>query len=198
MSRAAGRKMGSTRLPRNVDAVIDSESVVHDSDDENEPRHITTDRLLERTLRPRGLSDSSIHSTFMAGEESAGSSQAQPTLLPPHAVLDGGSSSRQGAYPGQPPSRSSVLHALSKKVQAFKSPPPSVAPSEASFSPESRSAIRAISPRRMNILPSLAGWAATQAGLDSEARESFIGSLREEEPHFGHRQWKVDMQGRDI
>jgi hypothetical protein len=46
-------------LTQNVDAVIDNTSANLD-EDEFRPN------LLERTLRPRGLSDSSIHSTFMS------------------------------------------------------------------------------------------------------------------------------------
>lgn len=207
VSRSMGRRMASTRLSRNVDAVIDSESAVHESDDEDDD-HNLNDRLLERTLRPRGLSDSSIRSTFLAGEESARTSEhrnssanARPFL--PHARMDGGSSSRQGAYPVQQSTRTSVLHALSKTVHAVKSPPSSAPPSDFSVSPPpvhriDHAGIRTVSPRRINILPSLAGWAAAQAGLDAHATESFVGSVREEDTHFTRRKWNVDMQGRDI
>lgn len=45
-------------MSQNVDAVIDGN--IHNDGEDFHPN------LLERTLRPRGLSDSSIHSTFMA------------------------------------------------------------------------------------------------------------------------------------
>ncbi|EPQ58932.1 hypothetical protein GLOTRDRAFT_54511, partial [Gloeophyllum trabeum ATCC 11539] len=60
----------SARLSRNVDAVIDVHSPQVSNEDEGFQR-----TLLERTLKPRGLSDSSIHSTFL----SHGGDEDRPT-----------------------------------------------------------------------------------------------------------------------
>ena len=60
VSGAPSPKEGSYRgLSKNVDAVIDNTAAAGGEDD-------FRPRLLERTLRPRGLSDSSIHTTFMS------------------------------------------------------------------------------------------------------------------------------------
>lgn len=67
LTRSAAR-WASSCLSRNVDAVIDSESAVHNSDDEDDEMNVA-ETLLERTLRPRGLSDSSIRSTFISDED---------------------------------------------------------------------------------------------------------------------------------
>lgn len=103
---ARGHPTGSKRLSRIVDAVIDREpsqqgfspTTTHDgSDPSDEERDVVQDTLLERTLRPRGLSDSSIHTTFMAhGEDSHRQSESVTVT------------------------RQSVLQALSRKVQSFR------------------------------------------------------------------------------
>ena len=241
---AQRRWAGGVRLPRNVDAIVDVESVHDPGDDDDDVdhdhRHTGEDddaievgtraipgTLLERTLRPRGLSDSSIRSTFLKDGER--------TDVPPRSTLYGGTgdtgenSSRQGAYPGfGTATRASVLNALSRGMQSLRTPiaapprppqPPSPPPtlsthpsspiSTTAFSfsnshtshnpgPTSGTASRAVSPRRItnNILPTFASWAATQAGLDADATESFVGSVREEHSNFGHRTWQ-DMRGRE-
>lgn len=59
--------------------------------------------LLKRTLRPRGLSDSSIHTTFMGH------------------VTEGELSSQQAAQTeGPKPDKQSVLQALSRRMQSFR------------------------------------------------------------------------------
>ena len=117
------------RLSRIVDAVIDSpQPGSGDVDvggsgsgsDENDG----PPPALERALR-RGLSDSSIHTTFTQhGDE-------------PH--LDAGS----GAGPSQPADRESVLQALSRRVQAFRfiaagtpAPPEASGPTESTSRPQ--------------------------------------------------------------
>lgn len=84
----------AARLSQNVDAVIDVDSPAQDNEDTISP-------LLQRTLRRRGLSDSSIHSTFM--------SQADE---PPPPVP-----TRQEAWPD----RTGMLRSLSRTVKTFKS-----------------------------------------------------------------------------
>ncbi|THH05088.1 hypothetical protein EW145_g5054 [Phellinidium pouzarii] len=208
LTRSAGRWAGS-RLSRNVDAVIDSESAVHNSDDEDDEINVA-ETLLERTLRPRGLSDSSIRSTFINDEDKSNvvpGDPANPIVpsppRPQRVSIRGGSALRQSAFPAT--GRPSVLQAFSK---AFTIPALSAPASETtrSSTPPVPSILsdgapsRAISPRRMPLLPSLAQWAATQAGLDMDATEDFVGSVRErdEDPNYGHRPWQRDQQGRDV
>ena len=102
IGRSTGRK-SANRISRNVDAVIDmdrSRNVDEESD--------FVPPLLERTLRRRGLSDTSIHSTF--------TSQAETT--PPHTPTSNHHipSSRIPAWPD----RSSVFQALSRTVQNIR------------------------------------------------------------------------------
>ena len=84
----------TARLSQNVDAVIDVDSPIQDNEDSVAP-------LLQRTLRRRGLSDSSIHSTFM--------SQVDEPLPPV--------STRQEAWPD----RTGMLRTLSRTVKTFTS-----------------------------------------------------------------------------
>ncbi|OCH94494.1 hypothetical protein OBBRIDRAFT_884689 [Obba rivulosa] len=84
---------GSGRLPRAVDAVIDTR--------ERQGPEGAAPTLLDRTLSKRGLSDSSIHTTFLAhGEEHQRSAE--------------------GAHPPPAPDRQSVLQALSRRVTSFR------------------------------------------------------------------------------
>ncbi|KAF9480191.1 hypothetical protein BDN70DRAFT_877945 [Pholiota conissans] len=109
-----GRSMGHksmNRLSRNVDAVIDVDrppAIDEESD--------TVPPLLERTLRRRGLSDSSIHSTFT----SQGDEGRTPTLPPSPQRTEfspsAGSSSRIPAWSD----RASVFQALTRTVQNLR------------------------------------------------------------------------------
>lgn len=114
-----GHPAGSKRLSRIVDAVIDREpsqqsfspiSPTHAGDDDpgDEQRDVVQAPLLERTLRPRGLSDSSIHTTFMAHSE------REEIHHPPEPATI---------------TRQSVLQALSRKVQSFRLASSSIASS---------------------------------------------------------------------
>ncbi|KAF9266131.1 hypothetical protein L218DRAFT_897035 [Marasmius fiardii PR-910] len=85
----------SRRLSRNVDAIIDTNQHLGQSLEGDEASDQVAP-LLERTLRRRGLSDSSIHSSFIAGQgEISINSDVEATPNP---------------------SRGSVFQALSKKV----------------------------------------------------------------------------------
>lgn len=64
-SRHAPSSRPPQRLPQTVDAIIDNKAATGEEEDFHP-------NLLERTLRPRGLSDSSIHSTFLAHANPAG------------------------------------------------------------------------------------------------------------------------------
>ncbi|KAI0089248.1 hypothetical protein BDY19DRAFT_944884 [Irpex rosettiformis] len=94
----------SKRLPRAVDAVIDPSQAEANGEEAAEARDVVYDTLLQRTLRPRGLSDSSIHTTFMSHAAEAQEQSAEPS--------DQGNSVR--------PDTQSVLQTLSKKMQSFK------------------------------------------------------------------------------
>lgn len=152
----------NAKLSRVVDAVIDG------AQPEGEERDVISDTLLQRTLRPRGLSDSSIRTTFLNQEEDASplpSPEAQPE--------------RQD--------RQSVLQALSRKMQSFRQASssfvtPPRANTDAGMPPRSETAAPVLSSspaistmpiRRAtqpvtstsgSIFPTLASWAAA---LDS-------------------------------
>ena len=111
------------RLSRIVDAMIDtpqpaapSEAAgqgLHDRDtDDSGNDSGGPPPALERALR-RGLSDSSVHTTFTQHGDDA---HAHPDL---------------GADSSQPADRESVLQALSRKVQAFRFMAPTAAPARA-------------------------------------------------------------------
>ncbi|KAJ7724737.1 hypothetical protein DFH07DRAFT_1003651, partial [Mycena maculata] len=105
----AAERHHPNRMSRNVDAVLDGVGTPTrpTAEGDEEPDYLGP--LLERTLRRRGLSDSSIHSTFVsqAPEEDA-------HAPPPSA---GGLSRREAAWLES----GSVLQALSRRVQSFRS-----------------------------------------------------------------------------
>ncbi|KAI0040645.1 hypothetical protein FA95DRAFT_1527426 [Auriscalpium vulgare] len=185
LGRTAGRSAEGT-LPRNVDAVIDN---MQPSVEERGGYDAT---VRERTLRPRGLSDSSIRSTFLRH----GDEPVSPV---------------ESSMPVPDQSRASVLHALSQKVQdlrlaasttlsggsspemgasppasasAFPDPAPDSAPGRQGQGQRARSPLS-------GLLPDLSSWAA--AGSAIEANE-FVGSVRQ---GGGYRPWAADARGGD-
>ncbi|KAH8096625.1 hypothetical protein BXZ70DRAFT_945422 [Cristinia sonorae] len=122
-SQTIGRGTASRKaLSRVVDAMIDRDIPTsptrrtgnnggEDEDPDDESRDVVNDTLLERTLRPRGLSDSSIHTTFMNHGED-----------PPSSSEHGGgrSVSDNSSAAGGDGGRTSVLRALSRRVQSFR------------------------------------------------------------------------------
>jgi hypothetical protein len=108
-----GRRHHPNRMSRNVDAVLDGVGTPRrqpsgsgDASGDEEPDYLAP--LLQRTLRRRGLSDSSIHSTFtsQAAEDEADAPPPQTPLSRTEAAwLESGS----------------VLHALTRRVQSFRS-----------------------------------------------------------------------------
>jgi hypothetical protein len=159
----------ASRLCRDVSAVID----VHQ--DEGEADLLPP--LLERTLRRRGLSDSSIHSTF--------TSQADGQ---PSAMMHGGLSTRYAWT-----EKGSVFLALSRKVQSFRLPTSSGLSGhgsgpEAGISPPQSSTIpavngnlpdhRVLSPSFAALLPNLTSWAGTI--LDGSTEPFHVGKPRDE------------------
>ncbi|KAF8207847.1 hypothetical protein K438DRAFT_1814403 [Mycena galopus ATCC 62051] len=106
--RASGRQHAN-RMSRNVDAVLDGvgtpvrQPASGDASGDDEPDYLAP--LLHRTLRRRGLSDSSIHSTFAA--------QAPEEDAPPQTPLSRAEANWLES--------GSVLQALSRRVQSFRS-----------------------------------------------------------------------------
>ena len=157
LGRVAGRSMAradtNTRSPlsRNVDAMIDS-----DPNASSEERGGTDPA---RTLRTRGLSDSSIHTTFMQHGEAAPVTQP---LGSPEAA--GGQS---------------VLGALSQTVTGVRSTVSGKAsPQTASSSPKDISSHpRAVSPRLTSIMPDVSSWAAASRTLNVSDPDAYVGSF---------------------
>ncbi|KAJ7094351.1 hypothetical protein C8R44DRAFT_890384 [Mycena epipterygia] len=98
------------RMSRNVDAVLDGVGTPtrHAGDESGDEGPDYLGPLLERTLRRRGLSDSSIHSTFVSQQE-GGDEAAAPQSA--------GLTRREAAWLES----GSVLQALSRRVQSFRS-----------------------------------------------------------------------------
>ncbi|KIJ69912.1 hypothetical protein HYDPIDRAFT_79094 [Hydnomerulius pinastri MD-312] len=200
IGRSAMRKRHASQLSRGVDAVLDADYVPNtegsEADDVPGP-------LLERTLRRRGLSDSSIHSTFTShgGEDDDPNEAAGPWL-----------------------DRTSVMQTLSRTMQSFRqvashtisaaasSPSPSASATGISDSKATSGegldvprplAPRASSPTFSSLLPNLTSWAAAGAALDTARSTThphpppnFYGSVRDDSAI--PRLWGREAQGRDI
>ncbi|KAF7335244.1 PCI domain-containing protein [Mycena sanguinolenta] len=108
----ASARQHPNRMSRNVDAVLDGVGTPvrqpgsGDHSGDEEPDYLAP--LLQRTLRRRGLSDSSIHSTFAAQaaeDDSAAAPPQSPLSRTETMWLESGS----------------VLQALGRRVQSFRS-----------------------------------------------------------------------------
>lgn len=84
----------------------------------NEDRPPPPGQLLQRTLRPRGLSDSSIHTTFDAHAGNPVNRVLTPAGLALSSQGEGGSATGQMASQ----SREAVLASLSERVKSFRAP----------------------------------------------------------------------------
>jgi hypothetical protein len=152
LGRVAGRAIGSANpdipgsLSRNVDAVIDP----HASSEERggfDPA---------RTLRTRGLSDSSIRSTFLQHGEA-----------PPAATKTPKS-----------PSKRKALSALSQtSVLASSATCQTDAASTSSSAAKELSHPRAASPRFTGLMPGISSWAAASRTLDAPDPDAYVGSF---------------------
>lgn len=117
---AGGDNAGhSRRMSRIVDAMVDQHAV----DDEDDEEDGFPSNLLQRTLRPRGLSDSSIHSNFIAHGPPlnrmvtpAGLALSSPSME--SGVRDSTASAAGSVAPWL--NRDSVLQSISRKVQSFR------------------------------------------------------------------------------
>jgi hypothetical protein len=196
----------ATRMSQNVDAVIDSRDP-HGPNDDND----AVAPFFQHTLRRRGLSDSSIHSTFITQSE-------EPPVLPVSGAHDGITTIDVW------PDRGGVLRTFSRKMQqSFKSVATSAVPSVTaegsvpgtptknssppSTAPEIESPHRVSSPSRppratspISLLPNIASWTAAAAALDPS------GGLGTDSPFLAgtprddiiHRPWGREAQGRDF
>ena len=190
------------RMSQNVNAVIDSRDPHGPEDVDN-----ALEPLLQRSLRRRGLSDSSIHSTFMTQAE-----EPQPL-----SGRDG--SFGAGAWPDK-----SVLRTFSKKVQqSFKSAATgtlSGVTADGSTSGPGKPAVLSSSPSGIgdksanvasvpsqpprttspvSLLPHMASWTAAAAvlepgGLGTDSPFG-MGSPRDD---IMHRTWGREAHGRDF
>ena len=165
LGRAAGQAIAGadtkapSSLPRNVDAVIDLNP--HASSEERSG----TDP--SRTLRTRGLSDSSIHSTFLQHGEAV--SPVTQTLRSPEATGHAGRT---------------VLGALSQTVLGVRSvvsgrvsPSPQTAASSPNSAKDLSSHTRATSPLRTVPIPDVSSWTAASRTLNAPDPDAYIGSL---------------------
>ncbi|KAJ4486463.1 hypothetical protein C8R41DRAFT_768738 [Lentinula lateritia] len=172
-------------LSRNVDAVIDEQNTrlpMVDEGANGEEKDIITP-LMHHKLRRRGLSDSSIHSTFTGQGDDLIPSQGTSTLpLETHW-----------------PSKGSVLQALSRKVQSFKSGITDVLPSSsyddrrhlsgAGTGPkESRSSSRVVSKSGLSgYIPDISSWAATDSMNIADSLMAVGSPPRDESSMMRHR-----------
>ncbi|KAH7887501.1 hypothetical protein F5I97DRAFT_1860900 [Phlebopus sp. FC_14] len=159
LGRSAVKKRASSQLSRGIDAVIDAniDSHLEDSEAGDIPGP-----LLNRALRRRGLSDSSIHSTFMSQADAVNTVDSVGPSL----------------------ERSSVLQTLSRTMQNFKQVASHTISGVAVPSPQAgdtfeatgttsgaglipRTQLPRASSPAFSILPNLSSWAAAGAALDS-------------------------------
>ncbi|KAJ3964231.1 hypothetical protein EV361DRAFT_942574 [Lentinula raphanica] len=178
----------SNYLSQNVDAVIDEQNTrlpIVDEGEHGEDEDVITP-LMQHKLRRRGLSDSSIHSTF--------TNQADESI----SIQGPSSSSLAVPLAGTAawPSKGSVLQALSRKVQSFKSGIADALPSSyddrrypsstASGPKESRTSSRAVSTKSglggFGFIPDISSWAAAEDSTNIADSLMAIGSPPREQP----------------
>ncbi|KAI0306900.1 hypothetical protein B0F90DRAFT_1622869 [Multifurca ochricompacta] len=158
---AAGRMLTAadntqSSLPRNVDAVIDpqSSSVERGGFDP------------ARTLRTRGLSDSSIHTTFLQHGEAVTKAPGPPEAAGTRNVLR--------AF-GQ------TVFSTHSAVSGITSPEP-IAPPPGSMKEPSH--FHTASPRFAGLIPTISSWAATSQALDAPDPDAYayVGSAMPNAP----------------
>lgn len=158
LGRAAGRAMAAAEnptagpLPRNVDAVIDPRASLEERGGMDPAR----------TLRTRGLSDSSIRSTFLQHGEAGPVSQS---LNPSEVVGD-----RMVSSAHSQPVRDVRLAASGTTAS-----PPHGVPRRSSAKGISYS--RAASSRFSGLMPDVSSWAAASRSLETADPDDYVGSL---------------------
>jgi len=159
LGRAAGRVMATAdnpaagSLPRNVDAVID-------------PRASSEERGgidPARTLRTRGLSDSSIRSTFLQHGEDA----PVPQSLNPSSEVTGGRTALSAH--GQ------TIRDVRPAASGTMASPPHGVPRRSTAKGISYS--RAASSRFSGLMPDVSSWAAASRSLETADPDDYVGSL---------------------
>ena len=154
---------------------------VDQEDVEGDPDFRQTMLERTRTLRPRGLSDSSIHSTFLATSVNRLVTPAGLALSPPERTSATGENSF-GAF-----DRQSVMRALSKKVQSFTtgyhdpSTPPTASMDGEVISPSTIPSIQPLPPSRPIPNKSLAALRRSESegreALESSESGSFVSKF---------------------
>jgi hypothetical protein len=163
LGRAAGRATAradtntQSALPRNVDAMIDLDP--HASSEE---RGVTDPA---RTLRTRGLSDSSIRTTFLQHGEAA---PVTHPLMSPEAT---GGRTVLGAL-------SQTVLGVRSAVSGKVSPQPAASPvSPPSSAKDIPTPSRAASPRLTALMPDVSSWAAASRTLNAPDPDAYVGSF---------------------
>ncbi|KAF8138330.1 hypothetical protein EV363DRAFT_1580155 [Boletus edulis] len=200
IGRSAARKRKPSLLSRDVDAILVAPSVsprrIKDSEADDIPGP-----LLERTIHRRGLSESSLHSTFMNQGGRGNDCDACPTER--RSVLQTLSRTVQNFKQVASHTISGVAHASTSVPSRVLTPDSASGPSDRcppvlsdSLNIPRSEPPRASPPALTSLFPSLTSWAATGATPNSTHPRNFHGALREDAgvPRLFGR----DGQGRDI
>jgi len=171
-----GRQTMAAPLTQATDAVLDSFSRVTGDEDDYRPN------LLERQLRPRGLSDSSIHSTFIA--------HANPITLTAanlartsHSKIDDGDI-RATLTTDTHRARDQLSRKISRQYlraqsSSTASPPPSVIHTPTSASPVAVAVSKGLAPEPSpTLFGNISSWAASSLAPLSALEHNRLGSIQ--------------------
>ncbi|KAG6336481.1 hypothetical protein ID866_2595 [Astraeus odoratus] len=195
MGKYVSRKRHMPQMSRDVDAVLDAEIICrNDLRGSDGPVPLPPDRPIHR----RGLSDSSIHSTFIAQEEAGPCTQRMPPLEHP-SVLQTLSKTVRSFKQVASHTISGVVHGTT--VSSASSPSTTSSAPEGKASRESTDVSRPIPQRSTtpfsSLLPSLVTFGAVSSLEPGFTQSSLFGSSFREEPAI-HRHLGRESQGRDI
>jgi hypothetical protein len=140
----ANAQAHSHKMSRNVDAMLDGSGPGAGMDD--------APPLLQRTLRRRGASDSSMHSTFSSHVVDAMADPASPPRSPVRPRAIPGPPGRQRA---PPPDSAGYFGAFGKRVASFRFGTPAMTPSMPERGERSERSDRADRPADLNGLNGL-------------------------------------------
>ncbi|EGO02250.1 hypothetical protein SERLA73DRAFT_71392 [Serpula lacrymans var. lacrymans S7.3] len=199
IGRSMTRNRHTNQLSRAVDAVVDANSpILHEEEDD------VPGPLLERTLRRRGLSDSSIHSTFMSHSEDAPSTPLHDRSPSNEPWPERGSSVFQTLSRTMNNFRIAASHTISNAASPAAASSPS-STSQVSGQKGSSEVVniprprppRASSPAFSSFIPNLTSWAAAGAALEPHAhgQPGHVGSLHDDS--MIHRNWTRDAMSRE-
>ncbi|KAL6307178.1 hypothetical protein BKA93DRAFT_747895 [Sparassis latifolia] len=182
--RHAASRIGLSRLVDAVDL----------AGDRPEPQEASPSTLLDRTLIRRGLSDSSIHTTFMNhGEEEAKPAEHETSATQDHqSVLAAISKRMQGFRFAGPTSNADAGRPVSRPETPVSRPNVKSPDREGAHTPTRprASSPRAIPPGTAGLLRTLnlASWATTALDPNQPPSSSLFGESPREET-FMHRTW---------